>query len=135
MEPITNNGPADPQLLSQTVPLFDADIFADLKYSALVTQPTRVTAATRSCIDYVYLRMSCRDKRPCAVEAAVVEADVTDHYMTSLRLRSAGRPAAEPADVTRTVISYDKLDDMLANMDWTDIYRQNNASVANSLKQ
>ncbi|KAG8278656.1 hypothetical protein J6590_014211 [Homalodisca vitripennis] len=105
-------------------------MMAGYGFEALVTQPTRVTATTRSCIDHVYLRMSCRDKRPCAVEAAVVEADVTDHYMTSLRLRLAGRPAAEPAAATCTVISYDKLDGMLTNMDWTDIYRQNNASVA-----
>ncbi|KAG8247361.1 Eukaryotic translation initiation factor 2-alpha kinase [Homalodisca vitripennis] len=86
-------------------------MMAGYGFEALVTQPTRVTATTRSCIDHVYLRMSCRDKRPSAVEAAVVEADVTDHYMTSLRLRLAGRPAAEPAAATCTVISYDKLDD------------------------
>ncbi|KAG8253750.1 hypothetical protein J6590_027786 [Homalodisca vitripennis] len=73
------------------------------------------------------------NKRPCAVEVAVVEADVTDLYRTSLRLRSAGRPTAEPATATRAVISYDKLNDILANMDWTDIYRQNNASVAYDL--
>ncbi|KAG8293107.1 hypothetical protein J6590_025205 [Homalodisca vitripennis] len=85
-------------------------------FEALVTQPTRVTATTRSCIDHVYLRISCRDKRPCAVQAAVVEADVTDHYMTSLRLRSAGRPAAEPAAATHPEILADEFNDFFLSV-------------------
>jgi hypothetical protein len=110
-------------------------MMASLGFEALVTQPTRVTETTISCIDHVYLRMSCSDRREgrCVVEAvgAVEEADVTDHHMTSLCLRAAGRPnAAEPVVISRTVINYDKLDGLLSNVDWSDVYKEDNVSVA-----
>ncbi|KAG8277798.1 hypothetical protein J6590_035029 [Homalodisca vitripennis] len=50
-------------------------------------QAQRRSVRERICIDHVYLKLSCRDRRgrPCVAEAAVVK-DITDHTLVTSKL-------------------------------------------------
>lgn len=67
-------------------------IMASFGFESLVNEYTRVTDTTKTCIDNVYVRVISREEVDC--EAEVLKTDITDHYMTGVRLwvlRAGGR--------------------------------------------
>jgi hypothetical protein len=120
-------------------------LMASLGFECLINDYTRVTNTTKTCIDNAYLRLTNRGE--VDYEAEVIKTQITDHYMTAVRLLSAagvggegdGRsadcppqpPASPPAPRRR--VCYDKLLDLLYTVDWSIVKSQVDASFAYDL--
>lgn len=97
----------------------------------LLKQPTRITDSTSTCIDHVFARIANKDNT--GVEVIVVEANITDHAMslTTVNVRDleVGRQLIgleQPA----YQVDYVALGDRLDNTDWSEVYAQDNPSIA-----
>jgi hypothetical protein len=104
----------------------------------LISEPTRVTEQSVTCIDHVYARV--KDRSRVDVEPAVIDANISDHSMIRVVVSVEGTngdgsgdggtgqvPAAPPP---RWRTDYTKLRQLLADADWTAVYKATDASVA-----
>lgn len=97
----------------------------------LVKEPTRVTDETRTCIDHVFARVNSKEETD--VEAAVVDALITDHCMIAVRVivRARESGVARLLDsVPNSRINYTTLRSLLVDVDWADVYDQLDPSNA-----
>lgn len=116
---------------------------ASLGLESLINEPTRVTNISQSCIDHVFVRLENTSRTVCSAE--VRQTQVTDHYMTVVRLgvgdgqggcgRSAGCPSSPSPThaAVRTRICYATLISLLSTVDWSVIRSQTDASIAYDL--
>lgn len=109
--------------------------FAANGFENILTEPTRVTADTVSCIDHVFAKLSNKDKTEAIVE--VIDANITDHRMVVVSVRVSVRAAdrqtdrtAESQEQTSHRVDYDKLLALLDSVDWSDVYFDQNPSSA-----
>lgn len=108
-------------------------LMASFGFESLINEATRKTEQTETCIDHVYSRVECKDR--VSVEAIVIRREITDHYMTAVRLSCGGmRDSSELGD-QRTVarLDYAQLIGLLDHTDWALVYNQQDASAAYDL--
>lgn len=112
-------------------------LMASYGLESLINETTRKTDRTESCIDHVFARV--QDKNRLSIDATVIRRQVTDHYLTAVRLGCGGVRGggdsgltSQPA-VARTRIDYEQLNGLLGDTDWSHVYSQQDASVAYDL--
>lgn len=94
----------------------------------LITEPTRVTVNTRSCIDHILVR--------CAVGVGVesvswvVEAGITDHRMTVVCLKIDKIIRTENTLTSKHIIDYNLFKTKVQEASWENVYSADNVSLA-----
>lgn len=98
-------------------------------FHCLVNEPTRVTQQSQTCIDHVFTRIAHRYK--IVVDACVNHVGITDHSLTEIVVRFGGGGAQLPvADPCHYRTDKARLKQLLDNANWSDVYKQSDASSA-----
>lgn len=100
----------------------------------LLKEPTRITSTTSTCIDHVFARVA--NKAKVAVEVQLRNVSITDHLMTMVTVCMhqpvvVGVAESFGTDNTESYrINYETLNTLLVDMDWSDVYKESNPSIA-----
>lgn len=102
----------------------------------MIREPTRITEQSKTCIDHVFLRLVC--KRSILVNTAVIHKGITDHSMIRLEFQfvdcgrgssDLGSPCSTSTDIYHR-IDKAKFKQLIAQVDWSDVFIQSDASSA-----
>lgn len=119
---------------------FDIDryriVMASNGLESLCNVPTRVTEVSETCIDHLFVRLLNKSMVKCNAE--VIKTQVSDHFMVVLRMCVTGEGGGRTADcadfppkaAVKYRLCYDKLNNLLDTVDWSEIYKQSNACIA-----
>ena len=98
-------------------------------YVSLINKYTRVQGNTASCIDHIFLKTQT-DHDLCL--PLIILSDVTDHYSIALQIVVSQRINNSLEDKNKFVkyINYNKLKDILSQLNWSSVYNCTNVESA-----
>lgn len=98
-------------------------------FKSFINEPTRINRISKSCIDHAFLRYSNDLISDCC--GKILPLAITDHSAILLQLKF-NINVSEPKQ-PRFKLNYDKFTDVIANINWSPVYRMENVSSAFNL--
>ena len=85
---------------------------------------TRVTTNTRTCIDHIFVN------NPDLVTSAVLQTNITDHYVTAVSIQTRGNDKEEEQKTYTTVTDHTRLTNLLTEEKWTKVMNEDDVNIA-----
>lgn len=107
-------------------------MMAENGLECMLSEPTRITDLSETCIDHVFVRNS--SKNLISVVASVLHLDITDHSMVKVNVCVDGGSVlvlpSPPSLTMRYYTDHNLLNRLLHDADWSHVYKQTDASEA-----
>lgn len=109
------------------------NIMAEHGFCSYINTPTRVEKNSQSCLDHCFLKIPLNKKDSFNITPILLTNDITDHFPILLNISYKTKLDNKPAlpDLkTNYNIKYEKLELLLKNETWQDVYLSQDVNVA-----
>lgn len=106
------------------------NILSEQGYISTINTHTRVQKNSKSCLDHIFLKTNFPHEHFIPV---VLQIEITDHYPVLIQFTSPFEPETNKKNCiirNKPYINYNKLNDILRNETWMDVYAEKNTDKA-----